>query len=429
MMSDRTTSEAASAVVAPERRRFLAKPSIQITTFSSLRHRDYALLWSGILFTSSGMWMEQVALNWLVYDMTGSALALGLLNGLRAIPSLVTGLFGGVAADRMDRKRLMLSTQWMLLVLYAALGTLIVTKHIAVWHLMAFTFVTGVVWTFNQPVRQAILPSLVPREDLLNAVALQSSAFNVTRVLGPAIGGFLIAWIGAGGAIFAEAAAWVAVLFLTAAMRVPPAPPRQHQASVLRDLGEGVSYILRTQDIRALIALAFLPFVVIMPYMTMLTIFARDIFQMDAAGLGLMMSISGIGALAATLGVASLGNFRGKGKILMVTSLAMPVTLIAFAASRSMPISYTMLILVSAASMAHLALTNTLINLIVPNQFRGRVMSVYMLDRGLQPLGSLLAGGIAAVWGAQWSLGFMGALGLVLALGAIAVFPNVRRIE
>ena len=375
--------------------------------------------------------MEQVALNWVVYDLTGSAVQLGILNGLRALPSLITGLLGGVAADRVDRKRLMLWTQWILLALYLALGTLIVGGWVEVWHLMVFTVVTGIVWTFNQPVRQALLPSLVPREDLMNAMALQSAGFNITRVAGPAIGGLLIAWVGAGGAIFAEAATFVGVLIATAMMRVPPIPPRVSGAGsgVWHDLAAGFRYIGRTPDVRGLLVMALLPFAVIMPYTTLLTIFAKDIFHMGAAGLGLLMSISGIGALAATLGVASLGSYRGKGKLLIVCAAAMSVTLIGFALSPWLPLSYLMLIAVAGASMAYMTLSNTLVGIIVPNEFRGRVMSVYMLDRGLMPLGSMFAGTVAALWSAPAALALLGALGLAVTAAFYVLFPNVRRLE
>jgi MFS family permease len=382
------------------------------------------------VFTSAGMWMEQVALNWLVYDLTGSAVQLGILNGFRALPSLVTGLFGGVAADRVDRKRLMIVTQWLLLALYLALGLIIVAGMVQVWHLMVFTLASGVVWTFNQPVRQAILPNLVPPEDRVNAIALQSAAFNVTRVMGPAAGGILIALAGAGGAILAEAATWVGVLVATYMMRVPPNPPRTAQASSMwRDLSDGISYIARTPDVRALILMAMLPFVVIMPYMTLLTVFAKDIFHMDAAGLGVLMSVSGIGALAATLAVASLGSYRGKGKLLIGSAFAMSFALIGFALSSWLPLAYVMLILVSAASMGYMALSNTMLNLIIPNELRGRVMSVYMLDRGLMPLGSLFAGAVAAAWSAPAALALMGIAGLAISVMFVTCFPVIRRLD
>ena len=419
-----------TAVPAIDRRAGVATSKRRFGTFASLRHRDYRLLMIGVLFTSGGMWMEQVALNWIVYDITNSPLQLGILNGLRALPSLVTGLFGGVAADRMNRKKLMLSTQWILLALYLVLAALILTGMVEIWHLMLFTVLTGIVWTFNQPVRQAILPNLVPAEDRVNAIGLQSSAFNVTRILGPAAGGYLIHYVGPGMAILAEAIAYVAVIVTTMMMRVPANPPRRADSSGMwEDLSEGFRYIVRTPDVRALIVMAFLPFVVIMPYTTLLTIVAKDIFHMNAGGYGLLMTVSGVGALAATLSVASLGGWKGKGKLALWLSLVMGIMLIGFALAPVRPLSYVFLILVSGATMAYMALSNTLVNMIVPNELRGRVMSVYMLDRGLMPLGSLAAGLMAAAWGAPLALAAMGAAGVFVSGLFFLVFPNVRRLE
>lgn len=406
------------------------KSGFRISTFDALRYRDYRLLWVGILFTSAGMWMEQVALNWIVYSMTGSAVDLGILNGMRALPSLITGPFGGVAADRMDRKQLMLWTGWALVALYVMLAALIFSGGLELWHLMAFSLATGVAWTFNQPVRQALIPSLVPKEAMMNAVALQSAAFNMTRIIGPALGGLLMGTLGAGGTFVAVTLSFLGVQVATWMMQAPAHEPRGGSSKdVWRDLMEGFRYIGRTPDVRGLIIMALVPFVLVMPFMTLLTIFAKDIFMLDATGFGFLMSVSGIGALSATLGVASLGNFRGKGGILTWSSVAMGVSLIAFAFSPFMSLSYAMLIVVSGASMAYLALTNTMLNMIVPNEFRGRVMSVYMLDRGLMPLGSMLAGGMAGMWGAPVALGVMGAGALIFAAFAYVSFPNVRNLE
>ena len=402
----------------------------RFSTFDAFRYRDYRFLWLGVLFTAGGMWMEQIALNWIVYEMTGSAVDLGLLNAMRAFPSLLFGPFGGVAADRMDRKQLMLVTTWVLVALYFALALLIWSGMIEIWHLMAFSFVSGIAWTFNQPVRQAVLPLIVPREAMMNAVALQSSAFNSSRIIGPAAGGLLMGWLGAAGAIFAVALSFVIVNIMTMFMRVPPHVAHSGPArSVMADTMDGFRYIGRTPDVRALIIMALVPFVLVMPYMTLLTIFAKDIFQMDATGFGLLTSVSGIGSLAATLVVASLGDYRGKGKLLGYAGVAMGLLLIAFALSPWIPLSYVLLVLLSGASMAYISLTNTMINLIVPNEFRGRVMAVFMLDRGMMPVGSMIAGGIAALAGAPIALAVMGAASLAFTAAAYVVFPSVKKLD
>jgi MFS family permease len=402
----------------------------RLSTFDALRYRDYRFLWTGVFFTAGGMWMEQIALNWIVYDMTGSAVDLGLLNAVRAFPSLLLAPFGGVAADRVDRKHLMLLTTWALVALYVGLAALIWWDLLQLWHLMLFSFVTGAVWTFNQPVRQALLPLLVPREAMMNAVALQSTAFNSSRVLGPAAGGLLMGWLGAAGAIFAVACSFIMVNVMTYAMRVPPLPKRAGPpTSVLTDMMEGFRYIGKTPDVRALMIMALTPFILIMPFMTLLTVFAKDIFHLDATGFGLLTSISGIGSLTATLVVASLGNYRGKGRILTWSGVAMGGLLIAFAYSPWLPLSYATLVLVSGASMAYISLTNTLLNLIVPNEFRGRVMAVFMLDRGMMPVGSMIAGGLAAALGAPAALALMGAASLGFVGLAFVVFPSVRKLD
>ncbi len=197
----------------PERRGHgVPVASVGLQTFSSLKYRNYRYLFIGQLFSSSGQWIQQVTLSWLVYDLTGSALLLGAINGFRALPFLITGPLGGVAADRVDRRYLMMSTQFALAVSSLVLGFLVYADLIQVWHLFAFTLFTGVAWSFNQPVRQALVPSLVPKEDLLNAIALNSSAFNITRIIGPAIGGYLIDRVGIAGNFFIQTVAYLGVV-------------------------------------------------------------------------------------------------------------------------------------------------------------------------------------------------------------------------
>ena len=184
-----------------------SRPRSGIQTFSSLRHRDYRLLWMGTLFSSSGQWIQQVSIGWLTYQVTGSPFMLGAVNGMRSVPLLLLGPFGGVAADRMDRKRLMLTTQLFLMAVTAIFATIIFTGHAHVWNITAFALLTGVAWAFNMPVRQSIVPHLVPREDLMNAVALNSAGFNVTRIVGPSLAGLLIAAIGIAGNFYLQALA------------------------------------------------------------------------------------------------------------------------------------------------------------------------------------------------------------------------------
>ena len=204
-MDDSTTLPEETAVD-PSPKRF------RLGTFSSLRHVNFRYLWLGTLCMSGGQWIQQVTLGWVLYDLTGSSVLLGLLNGLRAVPFLVASPIAGVAADRMDRKKLILVTQYALIMTTVAMGLLVASGFLEVWHLFAFTLMTGVIWAFVDPVRQTLVPALVPRQDLMNAVALNSAAFNLTKVIGPSLGGVLIVFSGAAGNFFVQSAAYLGVL-------------------------------------------------------------------------------------------------------------------------------------------------------------------------------------------------------------------------
>ena len=217
--------EAGAAVAPGDRRRRL-----QPRTFTSLRHRDYRLLWMGILCTSAATWMQQVALGWLMYDMTNSPFLLGALMACSAVPFLGLAPVGGVVADRMDRKMLMMASQFGCLAMYIALVALLFFEVLQPWHLFVFTLLEGVCWSFNQPARQSIIPQIVPREDLMNAVALQSVGFNITRVLGPAIGGVLMASVGGLGTFVLVTFFWIGLIAITIPINVPPHPPARDAA-------------------------------------------------------------------------------------------------------------------------------------------------------------------------------------------------------
>ncbi|MSQ15116.1 MAG: MFS transporter [Dehalococcoidia bacterium] len=402
--------------------------AVRLRTFSSLRYRDYRFLWISILFMSGGQWMQQVALSWLIYQMTDSAFMLGAINGVGAIPFLIFGPWGGVAADRLDRKKLMLITQAYLLVFTLALGLLIVTEMLQVWHLFAFTFFTGVGWSFTMPVRQALIPSLVPREDLVNAVGLQSTAFTSTRILGPTAAGILIASVGPGLTFLLTSLAYLAILALVAQIRVPAAARDSTLTSPIQDLTEGFRYIGRNRLILHLILLALIPMTFAMPIQTLLPVFARDILEMGPKGYGLLVSFAGAGALIGTLAVASLGGYQRKGLLLMSSALAMGVALVLFSRSDWLPTSLLFITFVGGFQMLYMSLNNTLLHANITDDVRGRVMSIYMLDFGLSPIGSLFAGTIANFYGAPLAVTILGSFCVLFGLIAILRVPGVRRL-
>ncbi len=404
------------------------RKGFHLRTFNSLRYRDYRILWTSIVFMSAGQWMQQIALSWMAYQMTDSPFMLGAINGFRAIPFLLFGPWAGVAADRFDRKKLMLFSQAYVLVLSFALAILIFSGLIQVWHLFAYTFLSGLGWSVTQPVRQALLPSLVPKEELQNAVALQSAGFNSTRILGPTAAGILIAWVGPGGAFLAQALAYLVIMVLVMTMRVPSIPTVVNRKSPGSDLLDGFRYIKSNQIVFSLILLALIPMMFAMPFQTLMPVFARDVLNMGPKGYGLLVSFAGIGALTGTLIVASLGDFRHKGLLLLGSAATLGVFLFLFSQATWLPASLFLMIFVGGFQMTYMSLNNTLLHMNITDDMRGRVMSIYMLDQGLTPLGSLFAGTTANFFGAPIAVALMGASCILLALIATARVPIIRRL-
>lgn len=404
------------------------RPAARFKTFASLRYRDYRLLWIGTAVMSTGQWLQQVVLSWLVFEMTGSAFLLGLINGVRFLPFLFTSLIGGVLADRIDRRRLMLWTQWYVFAVTLLMGLLFLTGRVAVWHLFAFTFISGVGWSLTMPVRQSIVPSLVPRAQLLNAVALSSAAFNITRTVGPAIGGFLLAAIGASGTFLVQAALYAIVLVMIAAMRVPAVvrPAGARATTAWGSMVEGFRYIRATPVVGTLLLLGLVPMLLGMPYQTLLPIFAADIYDIGPGGLGILIGFAGLGSFLATMAVASLGDFPRKGLVQLLALGALGVTLVIFSQIAWLPLALAVLVVVGAAQMGYGTLNQTQLQTITTDDMRGRVQSVYMLNVGLVPAGSFAAGGIAALIGAPATVALMGALIAGIAALAIARVGSLR---
>jgi MFS family permease len=398
--------------------------------FASLRHTDYRYLWSGTLMMSAGQWVQQVTLGWLLYDLTGNSLLLGALNGLRALPFLITGPMAGVAADRMNRRRLLLNTQWVLIVTALLMGALVASPYLHVWHIFLFTLITGVAWTITEPVRMSMIPSVVPKEDMVNAIALNSGGFNLMKVLGPALGGALIAMFGAAENFFIQALAYVGVLVMIYLMYIPPHRADAKRSSAMANLKEGFSYVWSTPAVLALMALAYVPRIFAVPYQTLMPVFQKDVLQVGPEGLGMLMAAPGLGAVIAVLTMAWLGNrLRRHGILLVVSICALGFFLIVFSQLRSLPLALLVLVIAGMFQMFFLASTATMIQLLVPDELRGRVMSLYMLDRGFMPAGALFAGAAAHFIGAPMAVAMMGAIVIVLTLIVAWRIPAIRTLE
>ena len=404
-----------------------ARGVVRASTFSSLRHRNYRLLWMGSLISSSGDWMDQIAFNWLVYAITGSAVALGLVNLCRLAPILVFTLVGGVIADRVERRRLMFTTQTVAMLLAFALAILVSTHLVQLWMVLVIAAARGVMMSFNQPARQSLISELVPKDDLTNAIALNSATLNMTRVFGPAIGGLLIASVGVAGAFYLNAASFLAVLYGLARMRFAArAPGAGGRRGLLGDLAEGLNYIRGQPALRTLVALALVPMVFGMPYMTMLTLFAKDVLQVGGGGLGLLTAASGVGAVLGALTVASLPGTAHRGHLMLAGLVAFGLALLAFSFSPWLWLSLATLVAVGLAQQVYMATNNTLIQAYAAEKYRGRVVSTLFLNRGMAPLGTMLASIGAALFSVRVAVGSMAFVLVVLAVLAARFAPAAR---
>lgn len=366
--------------------------------FRALRHRNYRLFFSGQLISLTGTWMQSVAQGWLVLRLSDSPFLLGLVAAANSLPVLLFSLFAGTIADRFPKRRILLITQSTAMVLAAILAALTLSGMVQIGHVLILALLLGVVNAFDAPARQAFTVEMVGREDLLNAIALNSSIFNGARTMGPAVAGMVVAWIGEGPAFLFNALSFGAVLASLMLMRLdaqPAAGPRRGGM-----LQAGLRYIVTEPNVRALLfragAVSFFCFV----HLPLLPVFARDILHIGAAGLGWLSAASGLGSLVAALILAQLRDDAPRDKLLTAAALLYAPLLIAFTQVRNVPLALVLIGLCGWAGVTTMALTNTLIQLIVPDELRGRVMSVFTLMlMGMSPLGGMLAGSIAELTG------------------------------
>src|ERR1700677_2670227 len=367
----------------------------------ALRHRNFQLFFSGQLISLIGTWMQSVAQSWLVYRLTGSAGLLGSVGFASQIPVFLFSPLGGIAADRFDRRRIVIATQVASMLLAFILAGLTLWGNIQVWHVFVLAALLGVVNAFDIPGRQSFLVDMVGREDLMNAIALNSSMFNGARVVGPAIAGILVARIGEGWCFFANAVSYVAVIVGLLLMKVTSAV-RPTMASPFEHMMEGFRFVNRTGPIRALLLLLGLVSLVGMPYVVLMPIFADRILHGGAQGLGILMGSTGVGALLGALTLAFREGVKGLGRWVAWCCAGFGASLAVFAMSHRFWVSVILLLPVGYCMMLQMACSNTLIQVMVPDALRGRVMAVYsMMFMGMAPMGALLGGALAERLGAQ----------------------------
>jgi MFS family permease len=366
----------------------------------ALRHRNFQLFFSGQLISLTGTWMQTVAQSWLVYRITGSSLKLGAVGFASQIPVFLMAPVGGMVADRVNRHRVVIATQVASMILALILAALTLTHVVQVWHVFVLAALLGVVNAFDIPGRQSFLVDMVGREDLMNAIALNSSMFNGARVVGPAIAGILLVKIGEGGCFLANGISYIAVIIGLLMMRVD-SRPRSTSDSPLDDIIEGFRWVSHTGPIRALLLLLGLVSLVGMPYTVLMPVFADHILHSGAKGLGILMGFTGIGAMLGALTLAVRTGVKGLGRLISICCAGFGVSLIVFAFSKIFWLSAALLIPVGFFIMLQMACSNTLIQAMVPDALRGRVMALYsMMFMGMAPFGALLGGAMADRLGA-----------------------------
>ena len=393
----------------------------------ALRHRNYRLFFGGQFISLTGTWMQVVAQSWLVYRLTGSAVLLGLVGFLGQIPVLLFAPVGGTVADRYHRHHILVTTQTAATLLALTLAVLTLTDHIQLWHIFALAAMLGLVNAFDIPTRQAFVVDMVGREDIVNAIALNSSMVNGARIIGPAVAGILVAAVGEGWCFFANAVSYTAVIAGLLLMKIPSQVRVPLPGTPLASIIEGFRYVWRTKPIRALLLLLGLISLMGMPYAVLMPIFADKILHGGARGLGLLMGASGVGALVGALSLAARKSVRGLGRWVIFASAGFGASLIAFSFSRSFWLSAALLLPAGFSMVVEMASSNTLIQTMVPDSLRGRVMAVYsMMFMGMAPFGALLAGAIAHHWGAPVTVALGGAVCMVGAVVFALRLPALK---
>lgn len=365
----------------------------------ALRHRNYRLFFIGQLISLTGTWMQQVAQGWLVLRMTNSPALLGLVAAASSLPVLLFSLAAGTLADRVSKRNLLITTQVVAMLLAITLAILTLSGLIQVWHVLVLAVLLGTANAFDGPARQSFTVEMVGREDLLNAIALNASIFNGARMIGPAVAGVVVALIGEGLAFALNAGSFIFVIAGLLLMRLPPFT-RPAGAGRSGQLREGLSYIAGEPQVRALLLLAGTISLFCFVHIPLLPIFARDVLGQGAMGLGALSAASGLGALAAALFLAQMGDRVPRGRLLSAAVLLYPALMILFTTARALPLAMLLIAVAGWAGVTTMALTNTLIQSIVPDELRGRVMSVFtLLLMGLSPMGGLVAGLVAQLVG------------------------------
>ena len=383
--------------------------------FKAFQYRDFRLMWVGACTSSIGTWMQIMAQSWLIYRLSHSAFLLALDQFLGGMPIFLLSLIGGVVADRVERRRILLGSQYIQLASAATLTVLVATNTVHVWHILCLSLVSGFAQAFGGPAYSALIPTLVEREDMPNAIALNSIQFNLAVTIGPALGGLALARLGEAWCFGLNALSFVAPV-IALSLITTRFLPQKTTDSMLSSLKQGIQFVRRQGSMEALIVLAFCMTALSMPLRTYFPVFVKDIFRRGPETYGQLLSLMGIGSICGSLAIASMGNFKHKGRVALTMLIVLGAAISGFAFSKSLAVSYAVVILVGFAMMTVFATVTSLVQLITTEEMRGRVMSVYNCAfRGGMPMGNLVSGWLVPVFTAPVVLGVNGFVLMLLA--------------
>jgi predicted MFS family arabinose efflux permease len=384
--------------------------------FKAFHYRDFRLMWIGACTSSIGTWMQIVAQSWLIYRLSHSAFLLALDQFLGGIPIFLFSLIGGVVADRIERRKILLLSQYIQMSSATLLTILVATGVVHVWHILCLSFVSGLAQAFGGPAYSALIPTLVDPDDMPNAIALNSIQFNTAVTIGPALAGVALARLGEKWCFGLNALSFlapIASLSIISSRFVP----QNAAESIFNSLKQGIKFVRKQGSMEALIILAFCMTTLSMPVRTYFPVFVKDIFHRGPETYGNLLSLMGVGSICGSLTVAAKGNMRNKGRFALSMLICLGIGISGFSLSRWLPLNYAMLLLVGASMMAVFATVTSLVQLITTNEMRGRVMSVYNCAfRGGMPAGNLLSGWLVPIFSAPIVLSTGGSLLVLLAV-------------
>jgi MFS family permease len=397
---------------------------------AALRFRDFRQVWVGNFLSNVGTWMQNVAQGWLVLQLTGSAFWVGIVSFAAAAPMLVFTLLGGVVADHVDRRKMLMVAQYAMMGSALALAVLTYTHRVHVVHVVALAFVTGLAASMAAPAQQALVPMLVPRDSLTNAIGLNSAQFNLSRVLGPTIGGFFMAWFGPAGNFALNALSFLALVIALAQLRPLNEAVVDDDSTLWEKLTAGFRYVWRHSAMRLLVLLVCVTALLGIPYFSFMPVFAQNVLHVGERGLGILMAFSGLGSFFAALTIASMGNPRRRGALIALSGAVFFSAVIAFSFSRVFALSAALQFVAGYAMIIMVALINTRLQHSAKEEMRGRTMSIYAgAYLGLPPLGSLFAGIMSNWVSAPRAIGLMAATGLALFLLLFGTQRDLRHLE